>query len=268
MVQKKQNQKERKIQEGNKIKTKRTHLLVPLIVVLMIICIIAIICVVGFGLSRPQEIGELNKDTETDEEQISAATTTVQAGETYTVPKDGIYKIELHGGHSEASTFDTGTKGSKVIGYVKLLEGDQLTTLEHKGGSGYSGGASRDYTRFKYYNGNGGNGLSVYRYEELLGFVSGAPGLSLRACETGTCYENKCPLKNVKQIEINRIEGYYNYEVSSTTASSARSGTTKNTTKPYTGGRQISCLGGCGGQVTYFPDTDVLGRRRRFIVCW
>ncbi len=71
----------------------------PLIVVLLLICVIAVICVIApFG--RPSETAELNKDIDTNEEEISAATT-VNAGETYTVSSDGIYKIELHGGHGE-----------------------------------------------------------------------------------------------------------------------------------------------------------------------
>ena len=67
----------------------------PLIVVCVLISIIAVIRA-PFG--RPSETAELNRDVEANKEEILAETTTVQAGETYTVPKDGIYKIELHGG--------------------------------------------------------------------------------------------------------------------------------------------------------------------------
>ena len=70
----------------------------PLIVVLALISIIAVICV-GAPFERPSETAELNRDVEANKEEILAETTTVQAGETYTVPEDGIYKIELHGGH-------------------------------------------------------------------------------------------------------------------------------------------------------------------------
>ena len=68
----------------------------PLIVVLVLINIIAVICV-GAPFGRPSEIAELNRDVEPNKEEILAET--VQAGQTYTVPEDGIYKIELHGGH-------------------------------------------------------------------------------------------------------------------------------------------------------------------------
>ena len=68
----------------------------PLIVVCVLISIIAVIRA-PFG--RPSETAELNRDVEANKEEILAETTTVQAGETYTVPEDGIYKIELHGGH-------------------------------------------------------------------------------------------------------------------------------------------------------------------------
>ena len=82
---------------NNKIKNKRTYRYMPLIVVLVLINIIAVICV-GAPFGRPSETAELNRDIETNKEEILAETTTVQAGETYTVPEDGVYKIELHGG--------------------------------------------------------------------------------------------------------------------------------------------------------------------------
>ena len=69
----------------------------PIVVVLMLISIITTI-IIGSGLVRPTEMGELNKNIDTNEEKIEAATT-VNAGDTYTVPEDGVYKIELHGGH-------------------------------------------------------------------------------------------------------------------------------------------------------------------------
>ena len=76
----------------------------PLIVVLVLISIIAVICV-GAPFGRPQENAEISKDVETNKEEILAET--VQAGETYTVPEDGIYKIELHGGHGGAPYRET-----------------------------------------------------------------------------------------------------------------------------------------------------------------
>ena len=84
---------------NNKIKNKRTYRYMPLIIVLVLINIIAVICV-GAPFGRPQENAEISKDVETNKEEILAET--VQAGETYTVPEDGIYKIELHGGHGGA----------------------------------------------------------------------------------------------------------------------------------------------------------------------
>ena len=89
---------------NNKIKKKRTRAIVPLIVVLVLINIIAVICV-GAPFGRPSETAELNRDIETNKEEILAET--VQAGETYTVPEDGIYKIELHGGHGGAPYRET-----------------------------------------------------------------------------------------------------------------------------------------------------------------
>ena len=73
--------------------------------------IIAVICV-GAPFGRPSEIAELNRDVEPNKEEILAET--VQAGQTYTVPEDGIYKIELHGGKGE------GTK--RTVKVVRLLD--------------------------------------------------------------------------------------------------------------------------------------------------
>jgi len=91
MTPQKTNKKERKTG------SKRSHLVVPLIVISMLICIIVAI-ILGSGIGRTQENTEIGKDVEPNKEEILAETTTVQAGETYTVPEDGIYKIELHGG--------------------------------------------------------------------------------------------------------------------------------------------------------------------------
>ena len=96
---------------NNKIKNKRTYRYMPLFVVLVLINIIAVICV-GAPFGRPQENAEISKDVETNKEEILAET--VQAGETYTVPEDGIYKIELHGGKGE------GTKRTVMV--VRLLD--------------------------------------------------------------------------------------------------------------------------------------------------
>ena len=96
---------------NNKIKNKRTYRYMPLIIVLVLINIIAVICV-GAPFGRPSETAELNRDIETNKEEILAET--VQAGQTYTVPEDGIYKIELHGGKGE------GTK--RTVKVVRLLD--------------------------------------------------------------------------------------------------------------------------------------------------
>ncbi len=114
----------------------------------VLISIIAIIYV-GAPFGRPPETAELNKNIDKNEEQISAATaTTVNAGDTYTVPKDGIYKIELHGGHGEG---DGGKKGGKVTGYVSLNSGQTLTASECIGGKGAGKGGF----------GRGGNSIGV-----------------------------------------------------------------------------------------------------------
>ena len=86
---------------NNKIKNKRTYRYMPLIIVLVLINIIAVICV-GAHFGRPSETAEINGDVEANKEEILAETKTLQAGETYTVPEDGVYKIELHGGKGGA----------------------------------------------------------------------------------------------------------------------------------------------------------------------
>ena len=95
MTPQKTNKKERKTG------SKRSRLVVPLIVISMLICIIATI-ILGSGIGRTQENTEIGKDVEPNKEEILAETKTVQAGETYTVPEDGVYKIELHGGKGGA----------------------------------------------------------------------------------------------------------------------------------------------------------------------
>ena len=116
----------------------RTRVIVPLIVVLVLINIIAVVCV-GAPFRRPSETAELNRDIEPNKEEILAKTTTVQVGGTYIVPKDGIYKIELHGG--KGYQFDNSTqgqKGTKVTGYVKLNSGTSISTGSYQGGAGWN----------------------------------------------------------------------------------------------------------------------------------
>ena len=126
------------IKKERKRASKRSRLVVPVIVVLVLISIIAVICV-GAPFGRPSETAELNRDIETNKEEILAETKTVQAGETYTVPEDGIYKIELHGG--KGYQFDNSTqgqKGTKVTGYVKLNSGTSISTGSYQGGAGWN----------------------------------------------------------------------------------------------------------------------------------
>lgn len=148
MMPKKQDQKERKVKTG----TKRAHIFVPLVVMLMLICVIPTIILVGNNFGRPQETSELNKDVEQKEEQVSAASVAISAGNTYAIEKTGIYKIELHGGRGKDGTDSTGSKGAKVTAYVKLNEGDVLTTESHTGGAKAESG----------HTGAGGDGLRLY----------------------------------------------------------------------------------------------------------
>ena len=80
----------------------RTRVIVPLIVVLILISIVAVICV-GAPFGRPSETAEINRDIDINKEEILAETTTVNAGGTYIVPANGIYKIEIYGGKGGAS---------------------------------------------------------------------------------------------------------------------------------------------------------------------
>ena len=129
--------KGKKEKADNQIKTKRTFIIMSLIIVLMLISVIATI-IVGTNFGRPQEIAEVDKDIEPEEEKISAVT--VQAGETYTIDKTGIYKIELHGGKGQGleTKTDLGSKGSKVTGYIKLNVGDVVKAISSDGGNGWN----------------------------------------------------------------------------------------------------------------------------------
>lgn len=108
----------------------------PLIVIFILISVIATIFVV-MSFWHPQEIADVDKDIEPEEEKISAVT--VQAGETYTIDKTGIYKIELHGGKGQGLVVNKslGNKGSKVTGYLKLNEGDVIYTKTLPGEAGW-----------------------------------------------------------------------------------------------------------------------------------
>jgi len=90
------------IKKERKRASKRSRLVVPVIVVLVLISIIAVICV-GAPFGRPSETAEINRDIDINKEEILAETTTVNAGGTYIVPANGIYKIEIYGGKGGAS---------------------------------------------------------------------------------------------------------------------------------------------------------------------
>ena len=103
---------------------------------------------------RPQETAELDKNIDKNEEEIWAATsTTVNAGGTYTAQKEGIYKIELHGGKGASGDKSEGGKGGKVTGYVKLNKGELLTLENLPGGA--KGSSAR--------SGAGGDGIAVMK---------------------------------------------------------------------------------------------------------
>ena len=80
----------------------------PLIVMLILITIISTILEVANSIKHQTEIAEINRDIETKKEEILAET--VQAGQSYTVPENGVYKIELNGGHGN----EFGKKGPQV----------------------------------------------------------------------------------------------------------------------------------------------------------
>lgn len=146
----------------NKIRKGR---FVPLIIILILICVVPTILLVGVHIVRPQETAELNKNVEQQEEKIEAATTTVQAGQTYTVPKTGLYKIELHGGKSNGFVGVSGLNGSKITGYISMEKGTILSATSVTGGGSQSGN-----TPFLNWGnscfdindqGSAGNGISV-----------------------------------------------------------------------------------------------------------
>ena len=141
----------------NKIWKGKGKKIVPLIVMFTLICVIAIVCVwVSFG--RPSEIAEIGGDKNAETEQILA--TTVQAGETYTVPKTETYKIELYGGKGKDRDLK-GSNGSKVTGYIRLVEGTILTVENYSGGKNVS------------YEVVGGAGVGLYVGDNLMAVAGG-----------------------------------------------------------------------------------------------
>ena len=146
---------------------------------LILTIIIPTIIYVAKNVIQPIETAEIEKQEESYEEKISAASVRVNAGDSYTVPRDGVYKIELHGGKSADieltdGTIISGNKGSKVTGYVSLNAGTLLLSFVHSGGlSPYEGLGELD----------GALGISVGVRGSRFAWASGGPGLSLSGAE-------------------------------------------------------------------------------------
>ncbi len=139
MIPKKQNQKERK--SGNKIK--RTHIIVPLMVMLILVTIISTILEVANNIKHQTEIAEINRDIETKEEEILAQT--INPGETYTVTEDGMYKITVTSGNGGDFLSYKGEKGRTVTGYVMLSAREVLIADGEMGGSALLNRVTKDY---------------------------------------------------------------------------------------------------------------------------
>ena len=112
------------------------------------------------------------------DQNISVETTKLDAGQFYIIPKNGLYKMELHGGMSTGLTgYYKGLNGSKISGYINLSGGSTLKTTVATGYSGISfsspiGSYQHDLM------GAGGDGLVLDLNGTRVGAVSGAPGLS------------------------------------------------------------------------------------------
>ena len=141
----------------------------PLIFMLILTIIIPTVIYIGKNIiQQPTETAEIEKQEDTNEEKISAASVTVKAGRSYTIPKDGIYKIELHGGKSADikltnGTIISGNKGSKVTGYVDLLKGDILSASLEK---------AVEENRIEGKSLAGANGITLIGSKGVLGYVS------------------------------------------------------------------------------------------------
>ena len=133
----------------------------PLIFMLILTIIIPTIIYVGKNIIQPTETAEIEKQEDTNEEKISAASVKVEAGDSYTVPKDGKYRIELHGGHSERYKYDdtwiSGNVGNRLTCYTDISKGTNFRIVGLKGESGNgrgSDGANRcfdnKFSRQKY----------------------------------------------------------------------------------------------------------------------
>ena len=168
-------------------KLKRTRIIVPLIVMLVLICIIAVICV-GEPFGRPSETAEINRNVEQNEGQILAETTTLTTGQTYTVPEDGLYKIEMYGGNGanlklKDGTIIPGYKGKKATFHVRLYEKSVLNTVREKASDEVqitmSDGCDVDATSWVREAFMGSDGVSLELMDEgKILTASGAPGLA------------------------------------------------------------------------------------------
>ena len=156
MIPKKPNQKERKAKAGSKIK--RTHIIVPLIIMLILVTIISTILEVANKIKHQTEIAEINRDIETKEEEILART--INPGETYTVPEDGMYKITVTSGNGGDFSSYKGEKGRTVTGYVTLSAGEKLVADCESGGRGLLNKDMKDYIA------GGGSGYGVWRQDD------------------------------------------------------------------------------------------------------
>ncbi len=175
-------------------KLKRTRIIVPLIVVLVLICIIAVICV-GEPFGRPHENAEINRDFEQNEGQILAETTTLTTGQTYTVPEDGLYKIEMYGGNGSDLNLKDGTiipgyKGKKVTSYVRLHEKSVLSTVIENASDEVTlpEDCETDVPNWIVEPMKGASGLTlVLDGDSNLLTVSGAPGMSSQGAVCMDC---------------------------------------------------------------------------------
>lgn len=163
--------KHNKNKKGKKLiatNNKKTHIIVPIIAMLILISFITTI-VVGIHLTNNnnQQIAEVKNE----EEEIKAAESIRLIGEggTYTAPRDGIYRIELHGGRGG----NEGNHGDMVTGFVSLKENSVLDIA---------------YMRTKTY---GGEAVSVFSGDTLLAGAGGGTavqGLTLPSTVDIFCY--------------------------------------------------------------------------------
>lgn len=143
--------KHNKNKKGKKLiatNNKKTHIIVPIIAMLILISFITTI-VVGIHLTNNnnQQIAEV----ENGEEEILAETTTIEREGTYTVPKDGIYRINVAGGRGA----NNGGYGKLIEVYVNLNKNSELEFVSIDG------------------NTDGGDAMCVYSKGTILAGAAG-----------------------------------------------------------------------------------------------